>query len=129
MQTIATLLSQHGAYFDKGNNDRAAGWAMLRYVLETGKMEVWQGRAPNLLRTMPTLIYHPKKKNDLKPGGQDHGVDALRYGTLAWYEQPVPAPSVPMMDPSIQDTVFPRLVVHLQKQHVAGRFDMLGEGW
>ena len=129
MQTIATLLSQHGAYFDKANNDRPAGWAMLRYVLESDKLEVWQGRAPQLLRTMPTLIYHPIKKNDLKPGGQDHGVDALRYGTLAWYEQPVPPPVVPLMDPSIQDTTFPRLTVHLQKQHNAGRFDFLGEGW
>ena len=123
-QTIAQIMSRHGAIFSPANNDRAAGWAMLRYLFETGKMRVWQGCAPMLLRTLPTLKYDPANRDDIYHKGRvkDHGADAIRYGALCWYEQPAPLAPEKAMNPQIQDTIYPR-VVRAAERAAQGRFD------
>ena len=123
-QNIASIMARHGAIFTRANNDRQAGWAMLRYLFEDSKIRVWRGAAPMLMRTLPTLKYDPTNKDDVYHKGrvQDHGADAIRYGILAWYEQPGALAPEKAMDPRIQDTIFPK-VQREAKLAAAGRFE------
>lgn len=129
-QTIAQMMSRHGVHFVPANDDRPAGWAMLRMVLETEKLRVWPGRAPMLMRTLPTLKYDPNNKDEIYHKGrvQDHAADSLRYGLLAWYEQPGAVAKPKPQDPTKIDTLWPRL----QDQWAKGRFETfegLGKGF
>ena len=130
-QTIAQIMMRHGALFTPANDDRAAGWAMLQYLLDHGKLRVWKGRAPMLQRTLPTLKYDPNNRDDIYHRGrvQDHASDSIRYGVLAWWEQPAAMAKREKLDPTIQDTIYPKVIRELTKTQRTGMFDGLGEGW
>jgi phage terminase large subunit len=81
-----------------GNNNRRAGWARLRSLLAK-EMPACpyhreQGMAacpslhvmdscPNLIRTLPELVYDERDKEDCDTEGEDHAPDALRYALMA----------------------------------------------
>jgi len=113
-QSVNTLLGKHGLWHDKANNDRAAGWAMLRALLSDGTLRAWEGMTPQLYLTMPTLQYDPKNPDDIKAGGKDHTADSLRYGALSYFEYGSPMEMKQHLNPEIQDTVFPRLIKRLE---------------
>jgi hypothetical protein len=115
-QSVNTLLGKHGLWHDKANNDRAAGWAMLRSLISDGTLRVWEGMCPQLMITLPTLQYDPKNPDDIKSGGKDHGADAMRYGSLAYYTHGGEQALEPKVDPEVQDTVFPKLVAGINRK-------------
>jgi hypothetical protein len=48
----------------------------------TAALQILEGACPNLVRTLPTLSSDEADPNDLAEGGEDHAVDALRYGLM-----------------------------------------------
>lgn len=75
-----------------GMNSRKQGWAILRRALahDQGepRLQIMKDRAPNLVRTLPTLVMDsldPEDVADTLHGGktEDHAADALRYGMAA----------------------------------------------
>jgi hypothetical protein len=84
----------------KADNDRIAGWQKVHdaladgplcpvhaYLKEQGKwkgdtcpmLHVFEGAAPNLVRTLPMLPYDPIRVEDVDTKAEDHAADALRY--------------------------------------------------
>jgi hypothetical protein len=121
-QAVSDIFLRHGVSWSRANNDRVAGWAMLRYLINDGKLRCWKGRAPMLYETLPGLKYDPNNKDDVYKRGKvdDHCGDALRYGVLTWYETPVPLDSPPLVDPAVQDTLFPKLIARIKKLQEQG---------
>lgn len=74
----------------RGNNDRLQGWSVLRDYLKpyhkngtlTADLQVFD-TCPELIRTLPSLIYDEHKVEDLDTDGEDHAADALRYGIMS----------------------------------------------
>lgn len=116
MQTINDIMARHGLAWSKGNDDRVAGWAMIKYLIASSKLRVWAGAAPNFMSSLPTLKYDPNNRDDILHKGRanDHSADSARYGLLAWYEVPGKALLPKALDSQVQDTIFPRIQKRLQ---------------
>jgi len=80
-----------------GMNSRKQGWAIVRRALahdsDAPRLQVLEGAAPNLVRTLPTMVVDPLDPEDVADSirGQkteDHSVDALRYGLCAEAQPP-----------------------------------------
>lgn len=102
----------NGINLTQANNDRVQGWTRLREYMQprsvegiiTVGFEPIAGMAPwihvssecyNLIRTLPALVHHEKKVEDVADGMEDHAPDALRYLVMSrkpvWreaYEKP-----------------------------------------
>jgi len=85
-----------------GMNSRKQGWAICRRALahDQGppRVQVLEGRAPNLVRSLPTLVMDPLDPEDVADvvAGkkvEDHAPDAFRYGLCA-EAQPVDSDEV-----------------------------------
>jgi hypothetical protein len=117
-QSIATMLQQRGVWFERANNERVAGWARVRSLISRGLLHVREGRAPNLLRTLPNLVRDPNNPDDVKDKQEDHPAEALRYAIMAVPERNV-QPQVgyvqPVQEVTEQDPVFKRIMDRLQK--------------
>lgn len=87
--SLADQAKRHGLTLEKAFNPRPDGWAVFReclavrddglpglIILET---------CPNLIRTLPQLIYDPRDSEDTyqAPDVDDHAPDAGRYGLCA----------------------------------------------
>lgn len=126
-QNIAYQLGQHGVWLTRANNDRAAGWTQVRQMIKAGHLSVWEGRTPNLIRTLSALRYHPKKLDDVAPYQEDHAPDALRYGSMVFYERPPVEPEEPRPNP-MQDTYFDELVGQLTGKKRGDKFSEFFRG-
>jgi hypothetical protein len=82
-----------------GTNNRKQGWAVVRDVLAhdegPARLQVFEGRAPNLVRELPSLVHDPLDPEDVADmvhGKKidDHAADALRYGLVAEAQPPGP---------------------------------------
>jgi phage terminase large subunit len=103
--SIAAVYAANGVWpVVPGMNSRKQGWAIVRRALATAdlgesteakpRLQLFEGKCPNLIRTLPTMVVDPLDPEDLadKVGSQkteDHAVDALRYA-LAAEAQPPP---------------------------------------
>ena len=73
----AQIYAQFGINLERGNNKREQGWRriseLLTHTLDDGYPElvVIEGRAPHLVRTLPLLLAHPIKREDVD--GDLHG--------------------------------------------------------
>ncbi len=81
-----------GARLQPGANDRIQGWSRLRQYLAsytgaggtpTALLQIFDGRCPELVRTLPALIFDDHKVEDCDTDGDDHAPDALRYGLMS----------------------------------------------
>lgn len=89
----------------KGANDRLLGWRRVRQYLaphtggdgsRTALLQIVEGRCPELVRTLPALIFDDHRAEDCDQNGEDHAPDALRYGLMSR-----PAPKIqPAANPS-----------------------------
>ena len=82
-ESIAETASKNGVYFQKGDNDRLAGWLQCHYRLafdDNGypMMYIFKN-CKSFIRTIPTLIYDEHKVEDLDTDGEDHIADEWRY--------------------------------------------------
>lgn len=82
-ESIAETAGKLEVYFNKGDNDRLAGWLMCHYYLafdNNGKSMFYVfSNCKNFIRTIPTLIYDDKKVEDLDTDAEDHIADEWRY--------------------------------------------------
>lgn len=68
----------------KGNNNRIAGWQRIHDWLsmdDEGKPNwfIFRDKCPNLVRTLPEMVYSMENPEDIDTDGEDHAVDSARY--------------------------------------------------
>lgn len=96
--SIATVYHANKVKLLPASNERIAGWATVRRALacsgddkqpgeQKPRLQVLEGRAPNLCRTLPAMISDPLDSEDLadkikSTKTEDHAVDTLRYGLM-----------------------------------------------
>jgi hypothetical protein len=91
--SIAEGLAAVGWVCEKADNNRLSGWERVRDFLawhEDGagrlvrapQLRVFQS-CVNLIRTLPAQVFDERNVNDLNTNGEDHAVDALRYGLMS----------------------------------------------
>jgi hypothetical protein len=72
---------------EKYPGSRLAGLSAIHQRLATREdgsvgLKVFRGCCPNLVRTLPSLVYDMARPEEIDSGCEDHAVDALRYGLL-----------------------------------------------
>ncbi len=76
----------------KADNNRVPGWRVLREYLapfpgeqgeSTAKLLIFRGKAPNLVRTLPTLIHDDHDVEDVAAECEDHAAEDVRYGVMS----------------------------------------------
>lgn len=82
-ESVAESASKHGIFFQKGDNERIAGWMQVHYRLafdEEGfpMMYIFKN-CTAFIRTIPALQYDDHKVEDLDTDGEDHIADETRY--------------------------------------------------
>ena len=99
--SIAHVYADCGVWpVQPGMNNRKQGWAIVRRALAhegsgVPRLRVLDGCAPNLCRTLPTLVHDPLDPEDVADAikqtkTEDHAPDALRYGLCAEAQPPEP---------------------------------------
>lgn len=92
---IADIMSISGIPILKANNDRLSGWSALREYLDWDGPTENPSKKPklyifenchNLIRTFPIQVYDKNRVEDLDTHGEDHAVDALRYGMMHFFK-------------------------------------------
>lgn len=101
--SIAAVYWSHGVRpVFPGMNSRKQGWAIVRRAIahDAGppRLQLLAGAAPNLARTMPTMVVDPLDPEDVADAirgvkTEDHAPDALRYGLCAEAQPPRPEKS------------------------------------
>jgi hypothetical protein len=84
------LIRKRTIIMQKGDNRRIPGWTVMREYLAPAMVNgVLSPRmlvcetCPNLIRTLPSLIYDDKNVEDCDSDGEDHAPDAARYGLMS----------------------------------------------
>jgi len=98
--SIAWMYHQRGLRpLVPGMNARKPGWAIMRGCLAWDdeqqikpRLQIMRGRAPNLVRTLPSMVHDPLDSEDLADKlksvkTEDHAVDPCRYA-LVYEAQP-----------------------------------------
>ena len=90
--SIASVYRQHSVPLQPAYNDRIAGWQTVRRALavpegKAPRLQVMEGRAPNLVRTLPGMVHDPLDSEDVADKiksvkTEDHAPDCLRYGLV-----------------------------------------------
>jgi hypothetical protein len=86
-ESIAETLQRLGLPMRKGDNDRKLGWArcheLLRLAPDGRPWLTVDESCRYGLRSLPAQMSDPKDPDDLDTTGDDHWVDALRYGAMS----------------------------------------------
>jgi len=84
--SIAQMYKATGLIVKKGMNARIDGWNRVRDYLRatpddprTGPYIRIMSTCPNLIRTLPQLVFDKNRVEDCDTTGEDHAPDALRY--------------------------------------------------
>ena len=88
------LFAREEVYLTPANNDRINGWRILTNALTYDRLKIFDGAAPNLVRTFPLVPRDLKKPEDIARS-DDHILDALRYMMVHTYT-PVERPKTPL---------------------------------
>lgn len=85
--SVIESAEKNQVYFEKGINDRIAGWMQVRERLkfdEEGKSKLYIfNNCKNLIRTIPLMMFDEHKVEDLDTSLEDHDLDSLRYFAMA----------------------------------------------
>lgn len=81
--SVAEDAEKCGIYFERGNNERIAGWMQLRERLKFdadghAMMYIFSNCA-NTIRTIPLMMFDEHKVEDLDTDLEDHIADSIRY--------------------------------------------------
>lgn len=112
----------------KGDNDRKQGWDTVRqYLKPQGQLDgtvrpriQFFDTCPNIIRTLPEMVYDENNIEDLNSDLEDHGPDSLRYGLRT---KPTPAKT----QKEVEDVFFKRKMA-LKKMQQARQLRMRGRG-
>ena len=88
-ESIAETMRKAGLYgMRPAKNDRVIGWQRVRHLLKKDHDDVaWlrinPKKCPYLCRTFPYQISDKSDPEDMDTTGEDHALDALRYGAMS----------------------------------------------
>lgn len=86
-ESIAETLQRHGLPMLKGDNDRKNGWQrcheLLRVAPDGYPWLTIDVTCKYGLRSLPAQVSDKKDPDDIDTGGDDHWVDAWRYGAMS----------------------------------------------
>jgi hypothetical protein len=86
-ESIAETLQRHGLPMLKGDNDRKNGWQrcheLLRLAPDGTPWLTVDVSCTYGLRSLPAQVSDKKDPDDVNTGGDDHWVDAWRYGAMS----------------------------------------------
>lgn len=102
-----------GVRLTRGTNLREPGWRRVREALTKTvdglpSTVFIAGRCTNLVRTLPVMMGHDNKHEDIADGQEDHACDALRYGLMPAASPDVVRRAIPIVTLR-GDKVDPRL--------------------
>ena len=82
-ESVNDAAVRHQVFFDRGVNDRVAGWMQMHYRFqfdENGYARMYFFRGCNAaIRTVPLMMYDPRDPEDLDTSLEDHACDEIRY--------------------------------------------------
>ncbi len=82
-ESVNDVAESFGIYFNKGVNDRIAGWMQMHYRFafdDNGKARMYVfNNCKHTIRILPLLMFDEHKKEDLDTTQEDHIADAMRY--------------------------------------------------
>ena len=83
--SVAERMAARRAAFNKADNARLTGWDQVRARLkgEEQPMLLIFSTCTNLIRTLPAAQHDEHKPEDVDTEGEDHAIDALRYGCMS----------------------------------------------
>lgn len=108
--SVAEEADKHQLWFEKGINDRIAGWMQMheRFKFdENGKAMLYIfENCKHAIRTIPLMMYDEHKPEDLDTDLEDHICDSIRYFCMMRPIAPriVEEKQIPMYDPLNQFT-------------------------
>ncbi len=86
-ESIAETLQRHGLPMLKGDNDRKNGWQrcheLLRLAPDGTPWLTIDRTCVYGLRSLPAQVSEKKDPDDVNTRGDDHWVDAWRYGAMS----------------------------------------------
>ena len=86
-ESIAETLQRHGLPMLKGDNDRKNGWQRCHELLRLAPDGLpWltvDASCKYGLRSLPAQVSDRRDPDDVDTGGDDHWVDAWRYGAMS----------------------------------------------
>lgn len=92
-ESVYEAALRNGIDFQKGINDRIAGWMQMHYRFQfddKGKARMYIFKnCKNTIRTLPLLMYDEHKPEDLDTSQEDHIADAMRYFCMARPIKPI----------------------------------------
>ena len=81
--SCADEADKHGIYFEKGNNERIAGWMQVRERLKFDEegyaMIYFFDTCKAAIRTLPLMMFDEHKVEDMDTKLEDHPSDEIRY--------------------------------------------------
>lgn len=91
-ESLALRFAQFGVPLVKADNNRISGASTVHSFLALDEKDKKPSvfifdNCLNLIRTLPSLVYDPRKPEDVDTEGEDHAYDALRYGLMS---HPIP---------------------------------------
>jgi hypothetical protein len=94
-ESIAETAMRYGIYFTPGDNKRIPGWMQMHYRLqfdENGysRMYIFDN-CKAFIRTIPLMLYHKTKPEDLDTELEDHVADESRYMCMSRPIKPIMA--------------------------------------
>lgn len=108
--SVAEEADKHQLWFEKGINDRIAGWQQvherLKFNSKGEAMLYFFENCKHAIRTLPLMMYDEHKPEDLDTDLEDHIADSLRYFCMMRPIAPriVEEKEVPLYDPLNQFT-------------------------
>lgn len=108
--SCAEEADKHQIWFEKGDNERIAGWMQVHERLKFDEngfaMMYFFDNCKAIIRTMPLMMYDEHKPEDLDSDLEDHAVDECRYFCMMNPIAPrlVKEDKKPMFDPLNQFT-------------------------
>ena len=96
-ESIADMAAECGIFFDRGDNNRIAGWMQCHYRLsadENGKSGMYVfSNCRAFIRTIPLMTYSKTIPEDLNTNLEDHVADEWRYACMSRPIKPSYAPT------------------------------------
>lgn len=86
-ENIAEIFMDGGVWLEKADNDRLQGWTRMREFMKMSSdgKPLWIifSTCSNLIRTLPQLIHHDKRVEDVGDNLEDHAAESCRYGLMS----------------------------------------------
>ncbi|MGM9642343.1 MAG: terminase large subunit domain-containing protein [Eubacteriales bacterium] len=115
--STAEIAEKYGIYFTPGDNERVAGWLMMRYYLqfdENGYPRMYFfNNCKAARRTIPLMLFSETHPEDLDSDLEDHACDSIRYMCMS---RPIKPLATTKHEPIVTDP----LNQFSEKQHRRG---------